>query len=182
MSGERIVTTNHSLWLIAGAAIISPFMEVLDTSIANVALPYIAGNLSSSLDEAVWVLYVVPRCQRRGAADERLVLSPGGTEAVLPAFDPDVHRQSISLRHRPQPADSYSFPRAAGVGGGGLQPTTQAILADLFPKERIASAFTLYSVVIVLAPTLGPVLGGWLSDHWGWRWICFLNIPCGIAA
>jgi DHA2 family multidrug resistance protein len=69
-----------------------------------------------------------------------------------------------------------------GLGGGGLQPTTQAILADIFPKERIASAFTLYSVVIVLAPTMGPVLGGWLSDNWGWRWIFFLNIPCGIAA
>jgi DHA2 family multidrug resistance protein len=69
-----------------------------------------------------------------------------------------------------------------GLGGGGLQPTTQAILADLSPKERIASAFTLYFIVIVLAPTLGPVLGGWLSDNWGWRWIFFLNIPCGIAA
>jgi DHA2 family multidrug resistance protein len=69
-----------------------------------------------------------------------------------------------------------------GLGGGGLQPTTQAILADLFPKEKVAVAFTLYSVVIVLAPTLGPVLGGWFSDHWGWRWIFFLNIPCGIAA
>ncbi|WP_260702930.1 DHA2 family efflux MFS transporter permease subunit [Edaphobacter flagellatus] len=174
--------TRHNIWLIAAAVIIAPFMEVLDTSIANVALPYIAGNLSSSLDESVWVLtsYLVANA------------------IVLPASGWISHRigrkrfylisivlftlSSFLCAIAPNLPMLIVFRVLQGLGGGGLQPTTQAILADVFPKERIASAFTLYSVVIVLAPTLGPILGGWLSDNYGWRWIFFLNIPFGIAA
>jgi len=180
--GQNIQSNKHNLWLIAAAAIIAPFMEVLDTSIANVALPYIAGNLSSSRDEAVWVLtsYLVANA------------------VVLPMSGWISHRigrkrfylisillftlSSFFCGIAPSLSFLILFRVLQGLGGGGLQPTTQAILADVFPHERIASAFTLYSVVIVLAPTLGPVLGGWLSDNWGWRWIFFLNIPCGIAA
>jgi MFS transporter, DHA2 family, multidrug resistance protein len=157
-------------------------MEVLDTSIANVALPYIAGNLSSSVDEAVWVLtsYLVANA---------IILPVSGwisgrigrkrfylTSVVLFTLG------SLLCGIAPNLPVLILFRVLQGLGGGGLQPTTQAILADVFPKERIASAFTLYSVVIVLAPTLGPILGGWLSDNWGWRWIFFLNIPFGIAA
>lgn len=157
-------------------------MEVLDTSIANVALPYIAGSLSSSLDEAVWVLtsYLVANA---------IVLPMSGwisahigrkrfylISIVLFTLS------SLLCGVAPNLPVLILFRVLQGLGGGGLQPTTQAILADIFPKERIASAFTLYSVVIVLAPTLGPVLGGWLSDNWSWRWIFFLNIPCGILA
>ena len=182
MSGERLVTPNHTLWLIAGAAIIAPFMEVLDTSIANVALPYIAGNLSSSLDEAVWVLtsYLVANAvvlPMSGWLSGRLGRKRFYLISIL-MFTVSSFFCGIA----PSLPILILFRVLQGLGGGGLQPTTQAILADLFPKERIAAAFTLYSVVIVLAPTLGPVLGGWLSDHWGWRWIFFLNIPCGIAA
>lgn len=157
-------------------------MEVLDTSIANVALPYIAGDLSSSLDEAVWVLtsylvanaiilpvsgWISARFGRKRFYLTSLVLFTIGS--FLCGIAPNLTVLIL-------------FRVLQGLGGGGLQPTTQAILADIFPRERIASAFTLYSVVIVLAPTLGPVLGGWLSDNWGWRWIFFLNIPFGIAA
>ena len=182
MSGERIVTTNRNLWLIAAAAIIAPFMEVLDTSIANVALPYIAGNLSSSLDEAVWVLtsYLVANAvvlPMSGWLSGRIGRKRFYLLSIL-MFTVSSFFCGIA----PSLPILILFRVLQGLGGGGLQPTTQAILADLFPKERIASAFTLYSVVIVLAPTLGPVLGGWLSDNWGWRWIFFLNIPCGIAA
>jgi DHA2 family multidrug resistance protein len=182
MSGERMVTTNRNLWLIAAAAIIAPFMEVLDTSIANVALPYIAGNLSSSLDEAVWVLtsYLVANAvvlPMSGWLSGRIGRKRFYLLSIL-MFTVSSFFCGIA----PSLPILILFRVLQGLGGGGLQPTTQAILADLFPKERIAAAFTLYSVVIVLAPTLGPVLGGWLSDHWGWRWIFFLNIPCGIAA
>lgn len=182
MSGERNLPTNYTLWLIAGAAIIAPFMEVLDTSIANVALPYIAGNLSSSLDEAVWVLtsYLVANAvvlPVSGWISGRMGRKQFYLLSIL-LFTVSSFFCGIA----PSLPILILFRVLQGLGGGGLQPTTQAILADLFPKERIAAAFTLYSVVIVLAPTLGPVLGGWLSDHWGWRWIFFLNIPCGIAA
>ena len=177
-----MVTTNRNLWLIAAAAIIAPFMEVLDTSIANVALPYIAGNLSSSLDEAVWVLtsYLVANAvvlPMSGWLSGRIGRKRFYLLSIL-MFTVSSFFCGIA----PSLPILILFRVLQGLGGGGLQPTTQAILADLFPKERIAAAFTLYSVVIVLAPTLGPVLGGWLSDHWGWRWIFFLNIPCGIAA
>ena len=157
-------------------------MEVLDTSIANVALPYIAGNLSSSLDEAVWVLtsYLVANAvvlPVSGWISGRMGRKRFYLLSIL-LFTVSSFFCGIA----PSLPILIAFRVLQGLGGGGLQPTTQAILADLFPKEKIASAFTLYSVVIVLAPTLGPVLGGWLSDDWGWRWIFFLNIPCGIAA
>ena len=157
-------------------------MEVLDTSIANVALPYIAGDLSASLDEAVWVLtsYLVANAvilPMSGWISERLGRKRFYLTSIL-LFT----ASSLLCGIAPSLPALILFRVLQGLGGGGLQPTTQAILADIFPKERIASAFTLYSVVIVLAPTLGPVLGGWLSDNWGWRWIFFLNIPCGIVA
>jgi DHA2 family multidrug resistance protein len=168
--------------LIAAAVILAPFMEVLDTSIANVALPYIAGNLSSSLDEAVWVLtsYLVANAAvlpMSGWISERM-----GRKRFYLTSIVLFTVSSLFCGVAPSLPVLILFRVIQGLGGGGLQPTTQAILADTFPKERIASAFTLYSVVIVLAPTLGPVLGGWLSDNWGWRWIFFLNVPCGIVA
>ena len=157
-------------------------MEVLDTSIANVALPYIAGNLSSSLDEAIWVLtsYLVANAvvlPVSGWISGRM-----GRKRFYLLSIVLFTISSFFCGVAPSLPILIIFRVLQGLGGGGLQPTTQAILADLFPKEKIASAFTLYSFVIVLAPTLGPILGGWLSDNWGWRWIFFLNIPCGILA
>jgi DHA2 family multidrug resistance protein len=176
------IRSKHNIWWIAAAVIIAPFMEVLDTSIANVALPYIAGNLSSSLDEAVWVLtsYLVANAvvlPMSGWISDRLGRKRFYLISIL-LFTVSSFLCGIA----PSLPILILFRVLQGLGGGGLQPTTQAILADIFPKERIAAAFTLYSVVIVLAPTLGPVMGGWLSDNWGWRWIFFLNIPCGILA
>lgn len=157
-------------------------MEVLDTSIANVALPYIAGNLSSSVDESVWVLtsYLVANAivlPTSGWISSRI-----GRKRFYLISIFLFTLSSFFCGIAPSLTVLIFFRILQGLGGGGLQPTTQAILADIFPRERIASAFTLYSIVIVLAPTLGPVLGGWLSDNCGWRWIFFLNIPFGIAA
>lgn len=157
-------------------------MEVLDTSIANVALPYIAGNLSASVDEAVWVLtsYLVANAVVLPASGWISSLLGRKRFYLLSVVLFTVG--SLLCGIAPNLPVLIFFRVLQGLGGGGLQPTAQAILADVFPKERIASAFTMYSVVIVLAPTLGPILGGWLSDNWGWRWIFFLNIPFGIAA
>jgi DHA2 family multidrug resistance protein len=174
--------TNHNLWLIAAAAAIAPFMELLDTSIANVALPYIAGNLSASTDESVWVLtsYLVANAvvlPLSGWLSERL-----GRKRFYLISVFVFTLSSLLCGVAPNLPLLILFRVIQGVGGGGLAPATQAILADIFPKEKIAHAFTIYSFVIVLAPALGPVLGGWISDNWGWRWIFFLNVPCGIAA
>jgi DHA2 family multidrug resistance protein len=180
--GRDAIFTKHNLWLIAAAVIIAPFMEVLDTSIANVALPYIAGNLSASLDQAVWVLtsYLVANAivlPMSGWISGRMGRKRFYLLSVL-LFT----ISSLLCGIAPSLPILIAFRVLQGLGGGGLQPTTQAILADVFPKSRIASAFTLYSLVIVLAPTVGPILGGWLSDNWGWRWIFFLNLPFGILA
>ncbi|GGH08403.1 DHA2 family efflux MFS transporter permease subunit [Silvibacterium dinghuense] len=176
------VESGNRLWLIAGAVILAPFMEVLDTSIANVALPYMAGSLSASEDEAIWVLtsYLVANAvvlPMSGWLSGRL-----GRKRFYLLSVAMFTASSLLCGMAPTLGLLILFRIIQGLGGGGLQPSTQAILADTFPKERLAAAFTLYSVVIVLAPTLGPVLGGWLSDHWGWRWIFFLNVPCGAAA
>jgi DHA2 family multidrug resistance protein len=156
-------------------------MEVLDTSIANVALPYIAGSLSASVDESVWVLtsYLVANAivlPMSGWISERMGRKRYHLLSVI-LFTISSFFCGIA----PTLPLLIIFRILQGLGGGGLQPTTQAILADVFPKEKIVAAFTMYSFVIVLGPTLGPLLGGWLSDNWGWRWIFFLNVPCGIV-
>ena len=157
-------------------------MEVLDTSIANVALPYIAGNLSSSLDESVWVLtsYLVANAMVLPASG--WISGRIGRKRFYLISILLFTLSSFFCAIAPNLPALIFFRVLQGLGGGGLQPATQAILADVFPRERIAQAFTLYSIVIVLAPTLGPVLGGWISDHYGWRWIFFLNIPFGVLA
>lgn len=169
-------------WPIACAAILAPFMEVLDTSIANVALPYIAGNLSSSEDEAIWVLtsYLVANAIVLPASGWISVTFGRKRFYLLSVAIFTI--TSLFCGLTPTLPLLIFLHVIQGLGGGGLQPTTQAILADVFPKEKRAIAFTLYTLVISLAPTLGPVVGGWLSDNWGWRWIFFLNVPVGVLA
>ena len=157
-------------------------MEVLDTSIANVALPYIAGNLSSTEDEAIWVLtsYLVANAIVLPASGWISVTFGRKRFYLLSVLLFTV--SSFLCGIAPTLPILILFRVLQGFGGGGLQPTTQALLADSFPKEKLGTAFTLYTLVISLAPTLGPVVGGWLSDNWGWRWIFFLNVPTGILA
>lgn len=169
-------------WPIACAAILAPFMEVLDTSIANVALPYIAGSLSSSEDEAIWVLtsYLVANAIVLPASGWISVTFGRKRFYLLSVAIFTI--TSLLCGLAPSLPMLIFFRVIQGLGGGGLQPTAQALLADTFPKKRLTTAFTLYTLVISLAPTLGPVVGGWLSDNWGWRWIFFLNVPVGIVA
>jgi len=169
-------------WLIAVVVALAAFMEVLDTSIANVALPYIAGNLGASNDQSTWVLtsYLVSNA---------VVLPISGWFAsvmgrkwffmtCLVVFTVS----SLLCGIAPSLGAIIVFRILQGLGGGGLQPIAQAILADTFPPEQRGLAFALYGVTVIVAPTVGPTLGGWITDNYTWRWIFFINVPVGILA
>jgi DHA2 family multidrug resistance protein len=169
-------------WLIAVVVSMAAFMEVLDTSIANVALPYMAGNLGASNDESTWVLtsYLVSNA---------IVLPISGWLAAtfgrkrffmscLTIFTVS----SLACGFAPSLGLLLVFRVMQGAGGGGLQPIAQAILADTFPPEKRGLAFALYGLTAVLAPTIGPTLGGWITFNYSWRWIFFINLPVGILA
>ena len=169
-------------WLIAVVVSMAAFMEVLDTSIANVALPYMAGSLGASNDQSTWVLtsYLVSNA---------IVLPISGWFAgafgrkrffmiCLVAFT----ISSLLCGTAPSLGAIIFFRVLQGAGGGGLQPMAQAILADTFPPEKRGLAFALYGVTAVVAPTVGPTLGGWITDNYTWRWIFFINLPVGILA
>ena len=169
-------------WVIAVVVAVAAFMEVLDTSIANVALPYIAGNLGASNDESTWVLtsYLVSNA---------IVLPITGWFAgvfgrkrffmvCLAIFT----FSSLLCGIAPNLGAIILFRVLQGAGGGGLQPMAQAILADTFPPEKRGLAFALFGITTIIAPTIGPTLGGWITDNYSWRWIFFINLPVGIMA
>ena len=169
-------------WLIAVVVALAAFMEVLDTSIANVALPYMAGNLGASKDESTWVLtsYLVSNA---------MVLPMTGWFAgifgrkrffmiCLAIFTVS----SLLCGIAPNLGAMILFRVIQGAGGGGLQPMSQAILADTFPPEKRGLAFALFGITTIFAPTIGPTLGGWITDNYSWRWIFFINLPVGILA
>jgi MFS transporter, DHA2 family, multidrug resistance protein len=169
-------------WLIAVVVAMAAFMEVLDTSIANVALPYMAGSLGASNDQSTWVLtsYLVSNA---------IVLPISGWLAgalgrkrffmiCLVIFTVS----SLLCGIAPSLSAIIFFRVLQGAGGGGLQPMAQAILADVFPPEKRGLAFALYGITAVIAPTIGPTLGGWITDNYTWRWIFFINLPVGILA
>ena len=169
-------------WVIEVVVAIAAFMEVLDTSIANVALPYIAGNLGASNDESTWVLtsYLVSNA---------IVLPITGWFAgvfgrkrffmvCLAIFT----FSSLLCGAAPNLGAIILFRVLQGAGGGGLQPMAQAILADTFPPEKRGLAFALFGITTIIAPTIGPTLGGWITDNYSWRWIFFINLPVGIVA
>jgi len=169
-------------WLIAMTVALAAFMEVLDTSIANVALPHIAGSLGASINEGTWVLtsYLVANA---------IVLPLGGWASSLMG-----RRNFFVLCIVIFTISSFLCGAAPslpilllcrilqGIGGGGMQPMAQAIMADSFEPHKRGQAFALYGLVAVLAPSIGPTLGGFITDNFSWRWIFFINIPVGILA
>src|SRR5271169_3764250 len=172
----------HNPWLIALTVTLATFMEVLDTSIANVALPHIAGSLGASTDESTWVLtsYLVSNA---------IVLPMGAwASSVLGRRNFFVFciviftMASFLCGAAPTLPMLLLFRIIQGAGGGGLQPMAQAIMADSFEPQKRGQAFALYGLVAVLAPSIGPTLGGWITDNFSWRWIFFINIPVGILA
>src|SRR5882757_3661295 len=169
-------------WVIAATVAMAAFMEVLDTSIANVALPYIAGGLGASRDESTWVLttYLVANA---------VVLPMGGWASSV------IGRKNFFMMClliftgasflcglAPSLGLLLFFRVVQGAGGGGLQPMAQAIMADSFEPSKRGLAISLYGLVAVLAPSIGPTIGGWLTDNYSWHWIFYINIPVGILA
>ena len=172
----------HNPWLIALTVTIATFMEVLDTSIANVALPHIAGSVGASQEEATWVLtsYLVSSAvilpisgwlsDRFGRKRFYMVCVVMFTAcSLLCGLAPTLPALIIARILQ-------------GLGGGGLAPSEQAILADTFPIEKRGQAFALYGMAVVVAPAIGPTLGGWLTDNYNWHWIFFINLPFGLLS
>jgi len=167
-------------WIIALVVTMGTFMEVLDTSIANVALPHIAGTLSASQDESTWVLtsYLV--------ANAIILPISGWISSVIGRKN--FYLISVVLFTvfsaccgiAPTLGLLVVFRVLQGLAGGGLQPSVQAILADAFPGEKRGMAMAVYTVAILCAPVLGPTLGGWITDNYSWRWIFYINIPVGV--
>src|SRR6201987_454625 len=169
-------------WIIALAVTLATFMELLDTSIANVALPHIAGSLSAGQDESTWVLtsYLVSNA---------IVLPLSGWLSSIVGrkrfYMSCVFVFTISsflCGFAPNLPALIVFRILQGAGGGGLQPSEQAILADTFPPAKRGMAFAVYGIAVVMAPAIGPTLGGWITDNYTWRWIFFINIPVGILS
>jgi len=169
-------------WVIAVTVTLATFMEVLDTSIANVALPHIAGSLSAGVDESTWVLtsYLVSNA---------IVLPLSGWFSAL------IGRKrfymtcvalftasSFLCGLAPNLGMLVFFRILQGAGGGGLQPSEQAILRDTFPTNKLGMGLAVYGIAVVVAPTIGPTLGGWITDNYSWRWIFYINLPVGILS
>jgi MFS transporter, DHA2 family, multidrug resistance protein len=175
-------TPRFNPWVITFTVTLATFMESLDSSIANVALPHIAGTVGASYNEATWVLtsYLVSNA---------IVLPISGwisnrvgrkrfymTCVTLFTLSSFLCGLATSL-----PMLIF-FRVLQGMGGGGLAPSERAILADTFPPEKRSMAFSLYGMAVVVAPAIGPTIGGWITDNYTWRWIFFLNIPVGIIS
>lgn len=172
----------YNPWLIAVVVAMAAFMEVLDTSIANVALPYMAGNLGASNDESTWVLtsYLVSNAIVLPISG--WLAARFGRKRFFMACLAIFTASSLLCGFAPSLALLLVFRVMQGAGGGGLQPMAQAILADTFPPEKRGLAFALYGITAVMAPTIGPTLGGWITFNYSWRWIFFINLPFGLLA
>jgi DHA2 family multidrug resistance protein len=176
------VTAGINPWLIAAAVMLATFMEVLDTAIASVALPYIAGSLSASTDEATWVLtsYLVANAIVLPASNWCSLRF--GRKRFLMSCVAIFTVASFACGAAPTLAFMLVARVIQGAGGGALQPLSQAILLESFPPAKRGAAMAVFAFGVVVAPVLGPTLGGWLTDTYSWRYAFYINIPIGILA
>jgi DHA2 family multidrug resistance protein len=179
---SRSAAGDRNPWLVAVVVSIATFMVVLDTAIANVSLRYIAGSMAASVDESTWVVttYLI--------ANAVILPASGWLSNVLGRkrfYMICVALFTISSLFcglAPSLGALIFFRILQGLGGGGMPTSEQAILADTFPPHRRGQAFALYGVAVIVAPTVGPTVGGWITDNFSWHWIFFINVPIGIAS
>jgi MFS transporter, DHA2 family, multidrug resistance protein len=189
MSSAQAITAEQAVWkpkvnpwIIGFAVSLAAFMEFLDTSIANVALPHIAGNLGASNDESTWVLTSYLVANAIVLPISGFLVSWLGRKRFFLTCIVSFTASSFLCGIAPSLGMLLLFRVMQGAFGGGLQPMAQAILADTFPPEKRGLAFALYGICAVCAPAIGPTLGGWITDSYSWRWIFYINVPVGILA
>jgi MFS transporter, DHA2 family, multidrug resistance protein len=180
--GQDIGHPKVNPWIIGVVVSMAAFMEVLDTSIANVALPHIAGNLGASNDESTWVLTTYLVSNAVVLPISGFLVDWLGRKRFFLTCIIFFTLSSFLCGIAPSLGMLLLFRVLQGAFGGGLQPMTQAILADTFPPAQRGLAFALYGITIVCAPAIGPTLGGWITDNYSWRWIFYINVPVGILA
>src|ERR1700754_105430 len=169
-------------WFVAAAVVVPTFMEVLDTTIANVALRYIAGGLSAAVTDSEWVItsYL--------AANAIILPISGWLSAHLGRRNYFLLSIAVFTLASALCGMATSlgqlivFRVLQGLAGGGLQPSSQGVLLDAFPVEKQGTAMTLFGLAALLAPVVGPTLGGWITDSYSWRWVFYINVPVGLAA
>jgi DHA2 family multidrug resistance protein len=181
-SDEHAWKPEANPWMIAASVMLSTFMVVLDSSVANVALPHIAGNLSASTDESTWVLtsylvsnaimlpasgWIARRIGRKRLLITSILIFTGASLLCGMAVTMPMLIVARVLQ---------------GIGGGGMQPLAQSILLESFPPSQHGTAMAVYGMGIVVAPVIGPTLGGWITDSYSWRWIFYINLPVGLLA
>src|SRR3954470_11198969 len=181
-ASQAVWKPSHNPWLIATAVMMATFMEILDTSVANVSLPHIAGNLSVTTDESTWVLtsYLVSNA---------IVLPITGwlglyfgRKRLLIMCVIIFTIASVLCGMAPNLPFLILARILQGIGGGAMQPIAQAVLLESFPPEKRGVAMATYGMGVIVAPILGPTLGGWITDNYSWRWIFYINLPVGIFA
>src|ERR1700730_17329661 len=169
-------------WIITITVVLATLIELIDTSIVNVALPQMVGNLSATLDEVAWVVtsyvvaiaIVVPMTGFRAGIFGR----PNSFTGSIVLFT----IASFFCGHATNIWELVIFRFIQGIGGGGLFATSQSILIETFPPEELGLANGLFGLGVVVGPTIGPTLGGWITDNYSWPWIFYVNIPIGIVA
>src|SRR3954467_13622729 len=181
-NADRSAAGGRNPWVVAIVVSMATFMEVLDTSIANVSLRHIAGSMSADQAESTWVLtsYLVSNAiilpisgwLARVVGRKRFYM---GCVALFGI-------SSLMCGLAPSLGMLVLFRVLQGLGGGGLAPSEQSILADTFPPAKRGMAFALYGIAVVVAPAVGPTLGGWITDNFSWRWLFYINVPVGLIS
>jgi MFS transporter, DHA2 family, multidrug resistance protein len=179
---SRSAAGDRNPWLVAVVVSIATFMVVLDTAIANVSLRYIAGSMAASVDESTWIVttYLIANAVVLPASGWLSnVLGRKRFYMICVAL---FTVSSLLCGLAPSLGALIFFRILQGLGGGGMPTSEQAILADTFPPQKRGQAFALYGVAVIVAPTVGPTVGGWITDNFSWHWIFFINVPIGIAS
>lgn len=182
LENTRSAAGDRNPWLIAVVVSIATFMLVLDTSIANVALRNIAGSLAAGVDESTWVITTYLVANAVVLPISGWLSDVVGRKRFYMLCVATFTASSLLCALAPNLSTLIFFRILQGLGGGGMAPSEQAILADTFPAEKRAQGFAVYGIAVIVAPTIGPALGGWLTDNWSWHWIFLINVPIGVLS